>query len=120
MLNPSKAEILTKGSYNSVEGCDKWQRQGKYRVQIKQSGHWADLEGNFWYPTDEEENKDHKFAFLALATHNVHEQCVNGHWEPARVPFINFVKEVKTGKVVAHGKIKDQRVSFGSGTASSC
>jgi hypothetical protein len=114
MLIPSKAEVLTKGSYDGVEGCDNWQRQGKYRVQIKQSGHWADLEGNFWYPTGgsdvADKNATYKFAFLAFATHDVHEQCVNGHWEPARVRFINFVKEVNTGKVVAHGKIKNQPV----------
>jgi len=121
MLIPSKAEVLTKGSYSDVEGCDNWQRQGKYRVQIKQSGHWADLEGNFWYPTGgsdvADENAAYKFAFLAFATHDVHEQCVHGHWEPARVRFINFVKEVKTGKVVAHGKIKDQPVKFKSSAA---
>ena len=113
MLDPHKTEIFTKGTYSTVERCDSWKRLGKYRVQLKQHGQWVDLEGNFWYPTYEYENKFHKFCFLALPTHGIREEREHGHWQPARVRFINFVKDVKTGKVVAHGEIKDQPVTFG-------
>jgi hypothetical protein len=113
MLNPRKTEIFTRGTYIDVEGCDSWKRLGKYRVQLKQHGQWVDLEGNFWYPTYEYENKFHKFCFLALPTHGIHEEREHGHWQPARVRFINFVKDLKTGKVVAHGAIKDHPVTLG-------
>jgi hypothetical protein len=113
MLDPHKTEIFTKGTYSSVEGCDSWKRLGKYRVQLKQRGQWVDLEGNFWYPTYEYQNKFHKFCFLALPTHGVQEEREHGRWQPARVRFINFVKDVESGKIVAQGQIKDQPVTFG-------
>lgn len=116
MLNPSKAEVLFKGSFSGVEDCDSWRRLGKYRVQIKQAGHWLNLEGDFWYPTGgsdiADENAAYKFAFLAFATHNVHEQCVNGHWEPARVQLRNSVRNAGSGKIAAQGKIAIHPIKF--------
>jgi hypothetical protein len=119
MLDPKKTEVLIAASFIGVKGCDSWQRLGKFRVQIKQQGRWLNLNGNFWYPTEgrdvPDKNEAHKFGFLDFATDNVHEQCMNGHWEPARVRFINFVKSVKTGKVVAHGNIKNHPVKIKGG-----
>lgn len=118
MLNPHKTEILTKGTYSGVEGCDSWKRLGKYRVQLKQRGQWRDLNGNFWYPLDPEKggnNEAYGFCFLDFDTHDgVREEREHGHWQPARVRFINFVKNIKTGKVVGHGMIKDHPVTLGN------
>jgi hypothetical protein len=117
MYNPGrqKMEVLTKASYSAVEGCDSWQRIGKYQIQVKKPGGWTDLEGDFWYPTDQDvadKNKAHKVAFLDFATHGVYEKCVKGHWEPARVRFINFVKSTATGKQAARGKITDHPIKI--------
>jgi hypothetical protein len=120
MLNPHKTEILIKAFYSNVEGCDGWDRLGKFRAQLKQRGQWRDLNGNFWYPTDSDKggkSEAHGFCFLDFETHDgVREEREHGHWQPARVRFINFVKDVKTGKVVAHGEIKDQPVTFSGST----
>ncbi|HEX7245086.1 MAG TPA: hypothetical protein VF245_05920 [Solirubrobacterales bacterium] len=116
MYKPGRRpEVITKASYSDVEGCDSWQRQGKYRVQIKNSGHWADLEGDYWYPVDgdiADKNKAYKIAMGAFATRDVFEHCVNGRWEPARVRFVNFVTSATTGKVVARGKIKSHPIKI--------
>lgn len=116
MLVPHKTEVLTKGSYRAVKGCDNWQRLGRYKVQIKQSGRWRDLAGNFWYPTNQgvaDKNAAYKFGFLDFATRSVHEECIRGHWQRARVRFLNLVRNTKTGKIAARGKIKNQRVKIG-------
>jgi hypothetical protein len=115
LLNPHKTEILIKAFYTGVEGCDSWQRLGKLRVQLKQHGKWADLNGNFWYPLTSAKYKNtaHGFGLLDFDTHDgVREEREHGHWQPARVRFINFVKNVETGKIVGHGEIKDQPVKI--------
>jgi hypothetical protein len=117
MLNPHKTEIMIEAFYSNVEGCDGWDRLGKFRVQLKQRGQWRDLNGNFWYPTDSDKggkNEAHGFCFGDFETGDgVREEREHGHWQPARVRFINFVKNVKTRKIVAQGKIKDHPVTLG-------
>jgi|GEM_PF-4466860 len=116
MLIPQKTEVLITARFNGVEGCDSWERLGQFRVQIKQQGRWLDLNGNFWYPTEgrdvPDKNEAHWFGFLDFATHNVHERCVKGHWEPARWLLRNVVRNAKTGKVAAIGKTANHRVKI--------
>lgn len=117
LLNPKKTEIFIEAFYSGVEGCDAWKRLSKFRVQLKQRGHWRDLNGNFWYPADgthvPDKNAAYGFCFLDFATHGIREEREHGHWQPGRVRFINFVKNVETGKIVGHGGIKDHRVTVG-------
>lgn len=122
MLNPHKSEIAIKAFFSGVEGCDSWKRLGKFRVQIKQHGQWRDLNGNYWYPTDGRDvpnkNAAHGFCFLDFATHDgVREEREHGHWQPARVRFVNFVSDVNTGKIVAQGNIKDHIVTLSGNSA---
>lgn len=117
LIVPQQTEISIVAFYSGVEGCDAWERLSKYRVQLKQHGQWRDLNGNFWYPTDgrdvPDKNAAHGFCFLDFATDEIHEEREHGHWQPARVRFINFVKNVDTGKIVGHGDIKDHPVTLG-------
>lgn len=117
LLIPKKTEIFIEAFYSGVEGCDAWERLSRFRVQLKQRGQWRDLNGNFWYPADgtdvPDKNAAYGFCFLDFATHGIREEREHGHWQPARVRFINFVKNVETGKIVGHGGIKDHPVTLG-------
>jgi len=121
MIKPGRTlEVFVKAAYNGVKGCDAWERLGKYKVQIKQAGHWTDLEGNFWYPVDfnaDPKNTAHEIAFLAFATHGIYEECVNGHWQPARVLFRNSVRRPGTKEIVAQGKVKSHPIKIEPTTA---
>lgn len=110
MINTDKTEVLTTGEYSNGRACGDLRLEGKYRVEVKQPAGWTGIEGSFWYPT--KPTQDGKFSFIAFATHGIREERVNGHWEPARVQFFNFVKNIATGKVAGRGKTKNQPVKI--------
>lgn len=116
MINPSRTEVKTEASYNGSKGCKKGLRHGLYRVQIKEGDHWLGIEGDAWYPTDEDihgtkKNEAHTVGLLDFATRDVHEKRVNGRWEPARVQFMNELFN-KKNKVIGRGKIKTKRITI--------
>lgn len=108
-------EILVTAAYGGVQGCNGYRRLGKYREQIKQSGRWVNLGGNFWYPAavpSHENNQAHEVGILGYPTNGIYDQCVHGHRQPARVQFRNEVKSTKTGKIVAVGKVKSYPIKI--------
>lgn len=111
MINPSKTEIQTTGSYWGAPGCDSLQGIGQHRAQLKVKGHWLGIEGSSWYPVIST-NEAKPFSFLDFATRGVKEKKVNGHWEPAREQFRVLVRDPRTGKVISRGKIRNYRVKI--------
>ncbi len=110
MINPSRTEIQTTGTYWDAPGCEGLQGSGQHRGQIKVKGHWTGIEGDGWYPVSSSNGKS--FNFLDLATRGVKEKKVNGHWEPAREQFRVVVRDPRTGKIISVGKIKNVPVKI--------
>lgn len=106
MLEPTRTEIQTTGTYAGVIGCASLQREAEHRAQIKQKGHWLGIEGDGWYAVTDK-NDTQSFNILDLATRGVKEKKVSGHWEPAREQFRVVVRDPRTGKVISTGKIKN-------------
>ncbi len=111
MLEPTRTEVQTTGSYGGAPGCDSLQGSGQHRTQIKQGGHWLGIEGSGWYPTVGT-NDTKSFSVLDLATRGVKEKKVHGHWEPAREQFRVVVRDPRTSKVISTGKIKNYKVKI--------
>lgn len=113
--------LLVKARYNSVPGCDNWQRLGKYRTQVKRSGHWLNREGGpWWIPTTPRQSNEALTASFGGSGGKYVDRCVNGRREPVRVQLRNFMRNRATGKVVAAGKIKNWRVTIDKDSAKPC
>ncbi len=111
MLEPTRTEIKTTGTYAGIVGCDSLQRIAMHRAQIKQKGHWLGIEGDGWYAVTGK-NDTQSFNILDLATHGVKEKKVRGRWEPAREQFRVIVRDPRNGKVISTGKIKNYKVKI--------
>lgn len=110
MINPSRTEIQTTGTYWSAPGCEGLQGSGQHRAQLKVKGHWTGIEGSGWYPVANSNGKS--FSFLDIATRGVKEKKVNGHWEPAREQFRVVIRDPRNGKIISTGKIKNYKVEI--------
>jgi hypothetical protein len=105
MIEPTRTEIQTTGTYWDAPGCNNLKGSGQHRAQLKVKGHWIGIEGDGWYSAAN--SNGHSFNLLDLATRGVKEKKVNGHWEPAREQFRVVVRDPRTGKIISTGKIKN-------------